>query len=116
MLFIVKCADMFKEENPGNPIKINYMRTFCCWSGGKESALSFYKAKRRGFYISHLLNMVSDDGKYSRSHGVSSKLLQLQAEAMGIPIVQRETSWECSVAKIICKDAKFSFRKEKTDN
>ena len=88
MLFIVKCADMFKEENSGNT------KTFCCWSGGKESALSFYKAKRRGFYISHLLNMLSDDGKYSRSHGVSSKLLQLQAEAIGIPIVQRKTTWE----------------------
>jgi uncharacterized protein (TIGR00290 family) len=38
--------------------------------------------------------MISKDGKYSRSHGISSRLLRLQAEAIGIPIIQRKTTWK----------------------
>ena len=70
------------------------LKAFCSWSGGKESALSFYRAKRAGIHIACLLNMISEDGKYSRSHGVDSKLLRLQAEAIDVPIVQRTTTWE----------------------
>jgi uncharacterized protein (TIGR00290 family) len=44
--------------------------------------------------VAYLLNMISEDGKYSRSHGISSNLLKLQADAIGIPIVQRKTTWE----------------------
>jgi len=38
--------------------------------------------------------MVSEDGMRSRSHGLRSELLKLQAQAMGIPIVQRKTTWQ----------------------
>jgi uncharacterized protein (TIGR00290 family) len=37
--------------------------------------------------------MTSEDGRNSRTHGLSAKFLQLQSEAMGIPIVQRKASW-----------------------
>jgi len=70
------------------------IKAFCSWSGGKESVLSFYRAKMAGIHIVCLLNMISEDGKYSCSHGVGSKLLRLQAEAMEVPIVQRNTTWE----------------------
>jgi uncharacterized protein (TIGR00290 family) len=33
--------------------------------------------------------MVTEDRKYSRSHGLSTGVLQLQAKAIGIPLVQR---------------------------
>ena len=69
-------------------------KAFCCWSGGKESALSLYKAKKSGLNISYLVNMISEDGKHSRSHGINSICLSLQSEAIGIPVVQRRTSWE----------------------
>ena len=71
--------------------KIN---AFCCWSGGKESALSFYRANKSGVNISYLVNMVSGNGKYSRTHGISTHYLKLQSEAMGIPIIQKKTSWQ----------------------
>ncbi|UCD55427.1 MAG: diphthine--ammonia ligase [Candidatus Omnitrophota bacterium] len=71
------------------------MKAFISWSGGKETALSCYKAiQNRHIQVSYLLNMISEDGKHSRSHGVSSKLLKLQAEAIGIPIIQRRTAWK----------------------
>lgn len=73
---------------------IKNTQAFCCWSGGKESALSFYKAQKLGIDISCLVNMLSEDGKHSRSHGICSDLLRLQAEAVGIPIVQRRTTWK----------------------
>ena len=71
------------------------MKTFVSWSGGKESALSCYKAmQNRNLEVAYLLNMISEDGKRSRTHGVSSKLLRSQAQAMGIPIIQRRAAWE----------------------
>ena len=71
------------------------MKTFVSWSGGKESALSCYKAmQNRNLEVAYLLNMISEAGKRSRTHGVSSKLLRSQAQAMGIPIIQRRAAWE----------------------
>lgn len=71
------------------------MKAFVSWSGGKETFLSCFRAmKERELEIIHLLNMVSDDGRYSRSHGISSNLMRLQAEAIGIPITQIKTSWD----------------------
>lgn len=71
------------------------IKAFCCWSGGKESILSCYEAmQNRNIRVDCLLNMISEDGRHSRSHGISSGLIRLQAEGIGIPIVQRKTSWE----------------------
>jgi uncharacterized protein (TIGR00290 family) len=38
--------------------------------------------------------MVSTDGKHSRSHGIDSVCLRWQSEAIGVPIIQRRTSWQ----------------------
>jgi diphthine-ammonia ligase len=70
------------------------MKVFCSWSGGKESSLACYKAILGGFDISFLLNMVSEGGERSRSHGLDSRLLAAQSEAIGIPITQRKTTWD----------------------
>ena len=86
------------------------MKAFCCWSGGKESALSFYRAEKSGVNISYLLNMISEDGKHSRSHGINSNFLRLQAEAIGIPIVQRRATWEIYEEEF--KKAISDFKKE----
>ena len=69
-------------------------QVFVSWSGGKETSLACYRAmQNKDVEVSCLLNMVSGDGKHSRTHGVGSGLLRLQAEAMEIPIVQRKTTW-----------------------
>lgn len=71
------------------------MKAFVSWSGGKETMLSCYKAmQNKEIEIAYLLNMTSEDGLHSRSHGIRSDILRSQAEAIGIPIVQRKVKWD----------------------
>jgi uncharacterized protein (TIGR00290 family) len=70
------------------------VKVFSSWSGGKECALATYKAISQGHEVLYLLNFVSEDGERSRSHGTKASVLALQAEAIGIPIIQVKTSWE----------------------
>ena len=67
-------------------------KVFISWSGGKDSCLAAYQAKASGLEISYLLNMVTEDGERSWTHGLSAELLQKQAEAVGIPLVQKQTT------------------------
>jgi uncharacterized protein (TIGR00290 family) len=62
------------------------------WSGGKESCFACYKAMVDGFKVSYLLNFVSKD-KRCISHGLDSKLMVAQSQAVGIPIIQKEVTW-----------------------
>jgi uncharacterized protein (TIGR00290 family) len=64
------------------------------WSGGKDSCLACYKAILKGLQVSHLLNMITEDGTRSCSHGLKAELIVAQAEAMGIPCLQRKTTME----------------------
>ena len=70
------------------------MKIFSSWSEGKECALATYKAISQGYEVLYLLNFVSEDGKRSRSHGIKASVVALQAEAIGIPLIQVKTSWE----------------------
>ncbi|MFA4888159.1 MAG: diphthine--ammonia ligase [Candidatus Omnitrophota bacterium] len=71
-----------------------HRKAFVSWSGGKDSALACYNAiKNDGIEIAYLLNMLSENGTHSRSHHLSVAVLKAQAEAMGIPIVQRQARW-----------------------
>lgn len=69
------------------------VKAFVSWSGGKDAALSCYKAMK-DFHVTHLLNMVAEDGQISRSHGIRTDILRLQAEVMGLTMVQPRSSWE----------------------
>jgi len=73
--------------------KIVKSNAFVSWSGGKDAALSYYRAMK-DFHVTYLLNMVAEDGRISRSHGIRTDVLRMQAEAMGLPIVQPRSSWE----------------------
>jgi len=63
------------------------------WSGGKDSCFACYQAIGEGYNISHLLNFISKQYKRVSFHGTEAKLIQLQAEAIGIPLLQKETTW-----------------------
>jgi diphthine-ammonia ligase len=65
---------------------------FVSWSGGKDCSLACYRAVRQGLKVRYLCNMVSEDGKRSWSHGLDTRWLKMQAEAMGIPLMQRRTT------------------------
>ena len=64
------------------------------WSGGKDSCLAYWKAIGGGFKVNHLLNFIHADSTKSMSHGLDSKLIALQAEAMGLPILQQKVTWD----------------------
>lgn len=90
------------------------MKSFISWSGGKDASLSFYRAiKDKDVEAVCLLNMVSEDGKKSRTHGISSDLLKAQAEAMDIPICQRKTTWNNYEGEFIKMLSTFKQKKMK---
>lgn len=66
---------------------------FASWSGGKDSCLALWKALKQGYKVSYLLNMLNETGSKSRSHGLPKDILILQSKSIGIPIVQRNTTW-----------------------
>lgn len=66
---------------------------FCSWSGGKDSCLALHRAARRGIRVSHLANMLIEDGSRSRSHGLRREVIEAQAAALGLPLVTAATSW-----------------------
>jgi uncharacterized protein (TIGR00290 family) len=68
-------------------------RVVVSWSGGKESTFACYRAISMGNEVLFLLNMALADGKRSMSHGIRSELLIAQSEAIGIPLIQRKTTW-----------------------
>ena len=61
---------------------------FTLWSGGKDSCLACHRAVASGLKVLYLANMVTEDSKWSRSHGLPAEVLQLQSQAIGIPLVQ----------------------------
>ncbi|MBL7061826.1 MAG: diphthine--ammonia ligase [Dehalococcoidia bacterium] len=64
------------------------------WSGGKDSCFACWKAVSQGLTVSHLLNFINTDSTRAMSHGLDRKLIALQAQAMGLPILQQEVTWE----------------------
>jgi len=64
------------------------------WSAGKDSCLSLYRARSSGLEAQFLLNMVNRNARRSMSHGLDPQLIVAQAQALEIPIIQPETTWE----------------------
>lgn len=69
------------------------MRFFVSWSGGKDSCLALYRALQTHGKPHALINMMTEDGYRSRSHGLSKTLLTAQAKALSVPIYFYATSW-----------------------
>ncbi len=67
-------------------------KVFVSWSGGKDSCLAGYLASKNNARVEYLVNMITGDGKRSWTHGLTTRLLKLQARALGIPLVQRRTT------------------------
>jgi len=71
------------------------MKAFVSWSGGKDCALACFSAARgNGLEITHIVNMLGEDGALSRSHHLPARLLALQGRSMGVSTLQKATSWE----------------------
>ncbi len=83
---------------------------FVSWSGGKDSCLACYRAIASGIRVRYLLNMVTEDRRWSRSHGLSAELLRVQAKALGIPLVQQRTTRASYEAEF--KNMLLAFKQE----
>ena len=69
------------------------MRIGCSWSGGKDSCYALMKVLKEGHKLHSLVNMMNENGKISRSHGLPLSLLQQQAGTMNVPLLAQPTSW-----------------------
>ncbi|MGX5819115.1 Dph6-related ATP pyrophosphatase [Chitinophaga lutea] len=66
----------------------------CSWSGGKDSCFALMQAVQQGAHPVALLNVLNENGRISRSHGLSPDILQRQAAAMGLPLFMVASSWQ----------------------
>src|SRR3954452_11613246 len=67
--------------------------SLCSWSGGKDSCFALMQAIQAGYVPKILLNVLNEEGKISRSHGIPSAILQKQADAANLPIHLISSSW-----------------------
>ena len=70
------------------------MKMFVSWSGGKDAVFACYKVMQNtNRKPAVFLNMITKSGKHSRTHGIGIELLKAQSKAIGVPIMQRKTTW-----------------------
>src|SRR5690606_11303402 len=77
------------------------------WSGGKDSALAYYRAVLEGHVPLALFTMFEEDGSKSRSHGLPIEVMEAQAERMGLPLVIGKASWSGYEKEFIKQLKKF---------
>lgn len=63
------------------------------WSGGKDSCYAMMQAVEQGLKPKVLLNMMNENGKISRSHGLPLSILHQQAQKMQLPIETVPATW-----------------------
>ncbi|WP_010477331.1 diphthine--ammonia ligase [Thermococcus zilligii] len=70
------------------------MRVAVLYSGGKDSNYALYWALKQGFEVKYLLSMVSEREDSYMYHVPNIHLTELQAKAIGIPLVKGFTRGE----------------------
>ena len=68
--------------------------SLCSWSGGKDSCFALMQAVNLGYSPRVLLNVLNEEGKISRSHGIPYSILQTQANLAGIHLHCISSSWK----------------------
>jgi uncharacterized protein (TIGR00290 family) len=68
-------------------------KSFCSWSGGKDSCLALYRLISKGYHCNYLFTMLNETGNNSRSHSIPPSLLAKQAMSIGIPGKTAIASW-----------------------
>jgi uncharacterized protein (TIGR00290 family) len=64
-----------------------FYKSYFNWSGGKDSALALYYALQdKNYSIGRLLTTVNNQYRCVSMHGVREKLIDTQAEAIGLPL------------------------------
>lgn len=68
-------------------------RTLVSWSGGKDSCLAMLLAQEAGLRVERLVCMSEPDADRSRSHALPAWVLEAQARALGVHLVQPRAGW-----------------------
>jgi diphthine-ammonia ligase len=66
---------------------------FCSWSGGKDCCLALELTAEVSARPAALLTVMDETGERSHSHGLALSSLQVQADAMRLPLLIRSASW-----------------------
>jgi diphthine-ammonia ligase len=71
------------------------IRLACSWSGGKDSCFALIRRLRSTplAELAVVVNMMNENGKISRSHGLPASLLNEQAANLNVPLIATPTSW-----------------------
>jgi uncharacterized protein (TIGR00290 family) len=72
------------------------MKTALSWSSGKDSAWTLHLLRGQGIEVSALLTTVNETFGRVAMHAVRRELLEVQAEAAGIPLRVIDLPWPCS--------------------
>lgn len=64
------------------------------WSGGKDSALALWRARRSGLQVDWLVNVYDRATGRVRFHATPIEAIARQAEAAAVPLVGVPTDWE----------------------
>lgn len=70
------------------------MNALCSWSGGKDSCFALMQVINSNYKPKALLNVLNEEGKISRSHGIPAEILKEQAYSAGLPLYLIESSWQ----------------------
>jgi diphthine-ammonia ligase len=62
------------------------------WSGGKDSCLSLWHARKLGLVVTSLVNFFDEATSRVRFHATRTELIAQQAAALGLDLIQRPTS------------------------
>ena len=63
------------------------------WSGGKDSALAYYRALQSGGVPKRIWTMFEEDEERSKSHALPLEIIQAQAGSIGVPLMIRGADW-----------------------
>lgn len=80
------------------------------WSGGKDSAMAYYRAVQAGMEPKRLLTMFQEDEEVSKSHALPFEVVQAQADRLSVPLMIRGAGWHDYEMKFIdamdeCREA-----------
>jgi diphthine-ammonia ligase len=80
------------------------------WSGGKDSAMAYYRALQSEAVPKRVWTMFEEDQERSKSHALPIEIIKAQAESLGVPLMIRGADWNGYEEQFLdamkeCKDA-----------
>ncbi|PEJ59538.1 hypothetical protein CN692_04930 [Bacillus sp. AFS002410] len=71
---------------------MNNRKVAVSWSGGKDCCLALDQLIKDGYEVACLVSMVSKKDDRNHAHGTQLNFLQMQADAIGIPLVMIDSA------------------------